>query len=360
MRNSRERFVLAIRNRVEDAAPMIPGHKCKFGSLRLLVFVIGMLCLHTLPMSGQATPERFWLAGRYDGNRVVVYFDAVKFEGTTAPVSTKIATPVAAAFFAPVELPASYIARFQELPNAEHFAIGDRYDLILGNGVIATIKLTTLVGCETDEQVGNDSFIGALGTVENGDALKFAKEYYAVRRHQESGTAAVTTSTKAENLKYANLTGEPVRYDVETQIAELLNQRMKAEATEAERLAAANISPAFQVQPFQLADGSLRYYARAEWKSGREPKNTPSYVLAAWITPLPTFRILAVEKRTSPYDGIESGLPDLRNVVDLGAGRTGMIFGISGLDSTDLRLVEYRDGASALKMKLLQSISTAE
>jgi hypothetical protein len=338
---------------------MIPGSNRSFISLRLFVCLLGAVCLQTSPAFGQATPERFWLAGRYDGNRVIVYFNAVKFEGTAAPVSSKIANPVAGAFFTPMELPASYMARFQKSPNAEQFAVGDRYDVVFGNGLIATVKLTTLVGCETDEQVGNDSYIGALGTAETDDALKTTTDYYAVRRHREPAIA-VTPKTKAEYLKFAHLASQPVRFDVEAKIAELLNQRMKAEATDSERRVAWNISPAFKVQPFQLADGSLRYYVRAEWKSGREPKNTPSYVLAVWITPRPTLRVLAVEKRTSPYDGIESGLPDLRNVVDLGAGRTGMIFGISGLDSTDLRLVEYSDGASVQKMKLLQSISTGE
>src|ERR1700680_2534300 len=133
----------------------------------------------------QAQAERFWLAGRYDGNRVVVYFGAVKLEGTTSSNAHKLVNPVAGAFFPPVELPASYIARFQITPNAEHFAIGDRYDLLLGNGVIATIKLTLLVGCDTDEEGGNDSFIGALGTFEEKDFLVFTKGYYAVRRHQE-------------------------------------------------------------------------------------------------------------------------------------------------------------------------------
>src|SRR5712692_7342201 len=137
----------------------------KFIALRLASLLFGLLAVHSTPTFGQREPERFWLAGRYDGNRVVVYFDAVKFKGTMLSNASKIAEPVADGFFDPVELPASYIARFQNTPNAEHFAIGDRYDLLLGNGTIATIKLTTLVGCETDEGVGNDSFIGALGTV---------------------------------------------------------------------------------------------------------------------------------------------------------------------------------------------------
>ena len=132
------------------------------------------------------------------------------------------------------------------------------------------------------------------------------------------------------------------------------------EATDAERREAGNVAPAFKVQPFQVADGSLRYYVRAEWKSGKEPKDTPTYVLGAWITPLPTPHILAVEKRTSPYEGIENGLPDLLNVVDLGDGRTGIIVHISGLDSTQLRLAEYRDGANMRSMPAIQSIGSGE
>jgi hypothetical protein len=32
--------------------------------------------------TAQAAHKRFWLAGRYDGNRIIIYFDAVK---STAP-----------------------------------------------------------------------------------------------------------------------------------------------------------------------------------------------------------------------------------------------------------------------------------
>ncbi len=329
--------------------------------VRSAALVLGVIALHGTPTAGQAKPERFWLAGRYDGNRVVIYFDAVKFQGTMASNARKIANPVAGAFFTPVELPLSYIARFQEMPNAERFSIGDRYDLLLGNGTISTITLTSLLGCETDEEVGNDSFIGALGTVDANDALGLTKElYYAVRRHQEPKGEGSKPKAASEYLKHAGLSGQSVRFDMETQIVEILSQRMKTESTDAERRTAGSVSPALRVQPFQIADGSVRYYVRAEWKSGKEPNDTASYVLAAWITPLPKLRIMAVEKRTSPYDGIEAGLPDLRNVVDLGDGRTGIIINVLGLDSTDLRLVEYRDGANIKDMHVLQSISTGE
>jgi hypothetical protein len=338
---------------------MAPLDRARFFPLQLMgpLLAFVMCCI---PGFCQTQVERFWLAGRYDGNRVVVYFDAVKFKGTMSSNAHKITNPIAGAFFTPVELPASFIARFQKSQNAEHFAIGDRYDLLLGNGTIATIKLTTLVGCETDEEVGNDSFIGALGTLEKDDALVFAKEYYAVRRHQEPKVGGTKPKTTAEYLKYSGFREEPVRFDIETRIAEILNLRMKTEATEDERGVAGNVTPAFKVQPFQVADGSLRYYVRAEWKSGKEPKNTPSYLLAAWISPLPTLHVLAVEKRISPYDGVESSLPDLRNVVDLGNGRTGIIVDITGLDSTDLRLLEYRDGANIKGMRAMQAIGTGE
>jgi hypothetical protein len=328
--------------------------------LWLASLLLGLLGVQHTPAFGQNEAEHFWLAGRYDGNRVVIYFDAVKFKGTMSSNARKIAEPVASGFFAPVELPASYVAQFQETPNAEHFAIGDRYDLMLGDGTIATIKLTTLVGCETDEEVGNDSFIGALGTVENEEALVLAKDYYAVRRHQESQSNETKPKTAAEYLKIARLDDEPLRFDIESQIAELLNERMKMETTDAERSLAASVAPSFKVQPFHAADGSLRYYVRAEWNPGEGPQDRPSYVLGAWMTPLPTLHILAVQKRTSPYDGFESNLPDLLNVVDLGDGKTGMIVHIQGLDSTELHLLEYRDGVDLKSMRLLQSIGSGE
>jgi len=341
---------------------LIPLNR-RFTLLRLAALLLGLWAVHCVPTFGQKKPERFWLAGRYDGNRVVIYFDAVKFEGTMSSNARKIAPPVASAFFGPEELPASYIAQFQKTPNAEHFAVGDRYDLLVGNGIIATIKLTTLVGCETDEPVGNDSFVGALGTVEDKDLLgMLEKGYYAVRRHREiqSGAAQQGRNRTADIAPDGALLDEPVRFDVEARLAELLNSRMKTEATEAEQRTIGNVSPALKVQSFQVADGSLRYYVRAEWDSGKDSTGMSSYLLAAWVIPLPTLRILAVEKRTSPYGGMNDGLPDLLNVVGLKNGKTGIILDIPGEDSTDLVLAEYQDGLNAQKMSVIQSIGAGE
>ena len=133
---------------------------------------------------------------------------------------------------------------------------------------------------------------------------------------------------------------------------------MKLAATAAERRLAGGVAPALKVQSFQVADGSLRYYVQADWKSGKETDRQQPYALAAWISPLPTLHVLAVEKRTSPYGDL--GLPDLLNVVDLGAGRTGIIVRIEGLDSRDLKLAEYRDGAPIKSLRVFQSVGAGE
>lgn len=302
----------------------------------------------------QYPPQRFWVAGRYDGNRIVVYFDTVQFKGTMSAQARKIAPPVASLFFDPVEIPASYVAKFLTKPGAQQFAIGDRFDLMLGNGTITTVKLTTLVGCETDEKVGNDSFVGALATVEPPGSLINTKGYYAVRRHLES-----QRSKRPGDLQpYAGLVDAPVRLDVETQMARLLTGRMQADATKAEQALAGGVAPALAAQSFQAADGSLRYYVRAVWRSGRESTTQLPYALGAWMSPVPTLHILALEKRTRGYG--DFGLPELPNVVDLGGARTGAVLHISQDARADVLLVDYRDGASSKEMRLLQAIGTGE
>jgi hypothetical protein len=68
-----------------------------------------------MPIFGQKTDERYWLAGRYDGNRVLVYFDAVKFEGTMTANAHKIAPPVAAAFLSPLNFRQATLSAFRKL-----------------------------------------------------------------------------------------------------------------------------------------------------------------------------------------------------------------------------------------------------
>lgn len=333
------------------------GHKNAIFLVRLFFLALAAAILLCGNADGQVQPERFWLAGRYDGNRIIVYFDAVKFKGTVPPNAQKLPYPVVNGFFEQVELPSSYVAQFQNRPDAEHFKIGDQYDLIVGNDGIVPITLTTLIGFESDEQVGNDSYIGALATVKNSDYLLYSRGYYAVRRHQEPPTSALPRPTV--NPAFASLLEAPARLDTQTTIASLLTERMKMMATAAEQRQAAMVSPAFEVQTFRLSGGAFRYYARAEWKASANPAAKSIYALAAWITPRPSLQIVAAEKRTSSYD-FQSELPRLLNVLDLGGGRTGLVIRLQGEDSVALELVEYRDGTDLGHMHRFQWIGEGE
>jgi len=304
----------------------------------------------------QVQPQRFWLAGRYDRNRVVVYFEAVKFK-RTLPTTGKKLTPVATLFFDPVEVPASFIASFQKGPASEHFRLGDHYDLILEENPIATVALTSFVGCETDEGVGNDSYAGALATLDDKDLPYFQKDYYVLRRHVEKQsdvepiTSIPTVWTRLEN--------EPVGFGIQSRAVALLTAQMNKFATGIQRPRAESTSPVFQMQAFRAADGALRYYARAEWKPEKDLGQT-SYALGAWISPSPALHILAIEKRVSGYEPFDYVLPNLINVVDLRNGKTGIIVSKGGDDSIELDLVEYLDGADLKHMRMLQSIGTGE
>jgi hypothetical protein len=263
-----------------------------------------------------------------------------------------------AGFFMPVKLPWTYIAKLQQRPGAERFKLGDRYDLLLNCGEVAPVTLSTTVGTEGDEPVGNDSYMGALATIDNERDRMIVKDYYVVRRHRELADDA----SKGPRIQpvCAGLEDEPVRFNTQTQIVDLLTERMKTMATEAENRAADGISPIFNVQGFRLADGTLRYYARAEWKSGKGEDVESIYALAAWIAPQPTLHVLAVQTRTSPYNDFDSVLPTLRNVVDLGEERTGIIVSIIGEDNSSTRLLEYRDGLDFQHMRVMQYIGAGE
>lgn len=318
-----------------------------------VVLLSGVLFVPWRPAMGQKVPERFWLAGRYDGNRVVIFFDAVQFEGTMAPVERIIAPPAVDNFFEPVGLPTSYIERFQKEPDKEKFKLGDRYDLLDGGGLIGTVKLTTLIGCETDEGVGNDSFIGALGTVEKG-SLFLTRGYYVVKRHP----GAISESLKSK--VHIGLFDSPVGLDLETEIAALLTQQMKLYAADSEKAAIKDAPPGMRVQAFRIADGSMRYYAQAEWKRGMDPEIVPMYIIAAWLKAEPKPQILAVEKPRPSVDVGPGYVPKLLNVIDLEAGRTGVILDLLYGETTELKLAKYQDGATAASMPILQSISAGE
>jgi hypothetical protein len=322
--------------------------------MRLLVIAIAIFTLQCSGALAQTQSERFWIAGRYDWNRVLIYLDAVQFEGKFPEKVEKIPCPIQIGLFCPVKLPTSVIAQFQKRPNSEHFALGDKYDLFVDGSSVATVTLTALVGFESDEGVGNDSFIGALGTVEESkqDWLYFTKGYLVVRRHREGKQPEVGNGIRTES---ASLVDEPVQFEIQSKIVALLQERMNTMLSGEKRREAQGVSPSFTVQQFRLADGSLRYYARAAWKSGVGEAVKPFLALGAWMAPSPTLHSQAVED-TLQFEY----LPELLNVIDLRNGSTAIVIRQCGNDSGAISLLEYHDGANLEHMRILQSIGASE
>ncbi len=303
-------------------------------------------------LAAQPSREPFWIAARYDGNRVVIYFDAVKFNNTVPRNARRLVQPVSA-IFPPIELPSNYLASFLQQPGASRFALGEEFDVLTGIDAIR-VRLTRLVGTEGDEGVGNDSYIGALATVIGDCPLLAGIDFYAVRTHREPvcGTKRSPGHPVRIPAHFATLVNDPVRFDLQTRMVALLTERMRSIASEVQRRTAEGHSPAFTVQSFQVADGSLRYYATVQWKSGSVPADS-DFSLSAWFTATPTLRILAIEADQNF---------ELRilNVADLGEGRTGIILETQGNDSISTDLLEYRDGSDAAHMRHLQSLAAGE
>jgi hypothetical protein len=335
---------------------------------RLALSALTLACLLVVHGQTQGLAPRFWLAGRYDGNRIIVLFDAVEFKNSVPATARPLPDPAALGFLSPRELWPDFVAKLPRKSGAERFRIGDQFDLLMGDGRSTTVTLSTLIGYVSNDEDDDPSYIGAIAKVNEAAALVGARNYYALRRHVVSApqpppdhhaprTFAPPPESSAKT--FASLFDDPARFDVETQIAALLTSRMNELASPAQKKAVENLAPTLAVQIFRLADGSLRFFARAEWRADETPEATPTFAMAAWIAPSPILRILALEQPTSPY-GFLYELPNLLNVVDLGEGRTGIIVDVSGPGDSTLGLFEYRDGSDMAHMHLLQSLTMDE
>lgn len=298
-----------------------------------------------IPSYGQTA----FIGGRYDGDRVIVYFDAVKLGNTLQANSTPMQPAVVAGFFDPVLVSTEYSKRFQNDKAAEKFDIGKKYRVVWGNGNSGVIKITSLVACQTDEFVGNDSYIGAVGTFEGGDGAELSGDHYVV----EPVTANPANGGKA------GLVNEPAPFELQQRIAVLMQRLSPEKAAAAIRAQLRPKSLAFDVQPFKLTDGQLRYYARAQWNAPGAPDGKRTFALGAWISPSPEMRVLAVEPQKTYY-GFQDALPKLLNVAGLPSGDTMVIMYNPWEDTTEVVLAVYRDRAELMQMRRLQRISWGE
>ena len=110
-----------------------------------------------------------------------------------------------------------------------------------------------------------------------------------------------------------------------------------------------------RTQSFTTTRGDLRHFVVGQSGSGKACST-----IVAWLAAAPVLRVIAAEKIVDGCEGTLAEGTTLLNVVDLGAGRTGLIVQLSGGDGAALELVEYRDGVNLAHMRTWQTISFGE
>jgi hypothetical protein len=317
------------------------------------IVLVGLLVAHGDSIVSQAPPDRVWLAARYDRTRVVVYFDAVQFHGGFPGNARKIPEPTAEVLFPPQAVSAAGLASVQGKPGMERFAIGDRYDVLVDAGHVATMTLTTLVAAEGDEATGNDSYIGALGTVAAEDLRFLTQKYYAVRRHGATRGAGV--SRASDPATFAGLRSAPVLQTTKRQIVALIRERLKADHSAQNSLDVERFPPALErLQSFVVSGGGRRYFASVEQRS---PSSCA--VFSAWFAATPALRVLIAGRQQCDL-GYDTVPPRLLSALEIGEGRTGLVVDFIGFDGRSLQLLEYADGQDLAHMPTLWMVGASE
>lgn len=272
--------------------------------------------------SQQGKPERFWIAARYDATQLVTYFEAVQF-GTLPTRDNQFVQPRTPDFFGPRPIAAAELERVR--PRAgEPFRIGDRYEVLTADGSVVSMILSSFVKFHSDEAVGNDSYIGALGRVAAADLPKLRGNYFVVR-HPDS--PAIIRGSRA------GLTDGSLPPAVSSKLLGIVGGR---------RLIAA--------QAFTTAAGDARQLVIASVGTGQECRTRVS-----WLTGQPEFRVLGTEEMPSCGSPLYAGIR-LRAAVDMGSVRTGLVLVLSGEGGHEVRLVEYVDGAKLADMRVWQTV----
>lgn len=303
-----------------------------------------------MPSVSSVSSERIWVAGRYDDRSVVMYFGTAHFRDSVPASARKIRPPKASAFFDPEEMSLADIERFRDSTSTERFAVGDRYDLVLDGGHVATVTLSSLVGFESDEQVGNDSYVGAIATIAAPDLPFFTMDYYAVRPLGESrGRASRVGIERA-----------PPSAQTRSRIASVLRAALSADSDSTVRQDARTLPLVVSdVTTLRLADGSRRYYARGIMSS---TGGTACTKVEAWLAPSRDragVRLLIADASSCRFD-IPDEAPNVLNLVDLGRGRIAVIAELPGADGRSLAMFEYTDGVPLSRMRVLQTFGVSE
>jgi len=292
----------------------------------LLVAFATATAVWVLPVMASAArgpQERFWIAARFDATQFVTYFEPVHF-GTLPTRDNQLVQPRTPDFFGPRPIAAADLERVRPAAG-EPFRIGGRYDVLAADGGTVSMVLTSLVKFHTDEGIGNDSYIGALGRVAAPDLAKLRSNYVVIRRPDSPGPARGSR---------AGLTEGPV-----------------PSTAAARLLAIVGGTKVIAAQPFTTAGGDARQFVLATVGTGRECRTR-----LTWLTGQPDSRVLGSEDLPFCGSTLYAGLR-LRAVVDMGYGRTGLVVVLQSAGGKEVKLVEYGDGLKLEEMRVWQTIS---
>ena len=273
-----------------------------------------------------AAQERFWIAARYDATQFVTYFEPVHF-GTLPTRDNQLVQPRTPDFFGPRPMAAADLERVRPV-TGEPFRIGSRYDVLAADGGVVPMVLTSLVKFHTDEGIGNDSYIGALGRVAPPDMARLRGNYVVIRRPDSPDPARGSRAALTEGLVPS--------------------------AVAARLLTIVGGTRVIAAHQFTTAGGDARQFVATTAGTGRECRTR-----LAWLTGQPEYRVLSTEDLpfcgSTRYAGLR-----LRAIIDMGLGRTGLVVVWQGGASKSVKLVEYRDGLKLEEMHVWQTISVGD
>ena len=270
--------------------------------------------------------ERFWIAARYDATQFVTYFEPVHF-GTLPTRDNQLVQPRTPDFFGPRPIAQADLERVRPVAG-EPFKVGGRYDVLTADGGTVPMVLTSLVKFHTDEGIGNDSYIGALGRVAAPDLAKLRSNYVVVRRPDGPDPARGSRAGLTEGTVPS--------------------------AVAAKLLALVGGTKVIAAQPFTTAGGDGRQFVLATVGTGRDCRTR-----LTWLTGQPESRVVGTEDLPFCGSTLYAGLR-LRAVVDMGYGRTGLVVVLQSEGGREVKLVEYRDGLKLGEMRVWQTISVGD
>ena len=310
--------------------------------------------------------DSLWLGGRVDSTRVAIYFDSISLRGSL-PKNVEISRTRTAGMLPFAIVDSRYLDSLRPRPK-RWFNVGDRFELLGGRGQTASARVTDFIVFPGDEGTGNSSYVGALATITS--ARPFTAFHVVARRSggraRDSSAAGIVDQPLDSSL--AREVRDRIRAFLTDQPTEAIHPRLppgtpaKESAAGRDRVAQlirrdAQTSPLTldDITAFRLANGEMRYYARARLVAN----DAACTVVGAWLRPASPLRVTAGDARGCAAD-LPKQIDALLNVVDVGEGHLVLIVETDLADGFELSLVEFRDGASVPQMCSIQSIGQSE